>query len=175
MKKTLACLFLTGLFFTACSSKTAPTTSADTALDKKFFDEATSAGNLKQCDQILDKNLQKECLDFIDASEFTAQAKQNLDLATCNKIALKRAKDDCVNQVNTAVDAKNFESNRISTEQEAVKNGNPSTCDKISDENQKATCKYNVLSGQASLKKNPAICNGIGSKSLIEKCKEQAK
>lgn len=173
MKKTYLAIVvgISALILAGCSGSK-QTTAADTALDTNFFNQATNSGNLKQCDEILDKNLKQQCRDVINSLTLTSQAAQNLDLSICNKIALARAKDDCVNQVNSKIEAKNADAKQLAIAQNAVDKGDPNLCNQIADENQKASCKYNILAGQAIQKKDSSLCDKIDKKNFIDQCKK---
>lgn len=175
MKKILACLFLTGLFLTACgetATKSSESTKpSDKILDDNIFSEATGSGNLTRCKDILDTTLKTSCEQVINDNKATAAAITDLDKSKCGKVSDSRYKKECEIQVAAKLEAKNAEAKRLSIAQKATDNGDAALCNEIKDENQKASCKYNILYNQAKQKKDPSICKGIGLKDMIEECK----
>lgn len=116
MKKTLAALFLTGVFLTACggsSSKpvinqTTPsgeiktTTASDKAKyeafeDKttKLFDEAKVSLDISKCKQIEIEGDMKNC-ESIVSTEIMRIAAERKDKSICSKLNDGNKKDECV-------------------------------------------------------------------------------
>lgn len=175
MKKTLAALFLTGVFLTACGGSSTPAKTSNKLLDNDIFTQATSGGNLARCNDILDKTLKASCEQVINDQIATAAAVSALDKALCKKVSDERYRKECETQVGAKLEDKTTEAKRISIEQSATSKGDSSICEQITDANQKSSCKYNVLVNQAIAKKDPSVCEGIGLKNLVDQCKEAAK
>lgn len=180
MKKTLASLFLTGLFLTACSGGTVtpaqtkpsePAKTADQVLDNNIFAQATGSGNLARCKDIVDNTMKASCEQIINDNTATNAALSALDKSLCSKVSNERYKKDCETQVDTKLVIKNADSDKLSLEQNAIDKADPGLCNKISDTTQKASCKYNILTDLAMQKKDPSICEGIGLQSMIDICK----
>lgn len=171
MKKTLAALFLTSVFLTACGGSSAPAKTSDKLLDNDIFTQATSTGNIVRCKDILDKTLKDSCEQIINDQIATSAAVSALDKALCKKVSDERYRKECETQVDVRIEAKNAEAKRVSVTQSALAKKDPSICDQISDVNQKASCKYNMVEAEASLKKDPSICEKIGLKEMIDQCK----
>lgn len=175
MKKTLAALFLTGVFLTACGGSSTPAKTSDKLLDNDIFTQATSTGNVVRCKDILDKTLKASCEQIINDQIATSAAVSALDKALCKKVSDERYRKECETQVDAKLEDKNTEAKRISIEQSALNNKDTSLCDQIADLNQKGACKYNILADQALAKKDPSVCEGIGLKSMIDDCKNYLK
>lgn len=176
MKKPLACLFLTGLFLSACgqAATTKPADSvkpSDQLLDNSIFIEATSSGNISRCKDILDNKLKVSCEQVINDKAEIASAVADLDKSKCGKISDDRYKKDCETQVDLKLKAKTADIDRIKLQQEAYDKKDYSICDKVEDSNQKNACMFNVITQL----KDPSLCEKIGQKDLIAKCKSGSK
>ena len=175
MKKTLASLVLTSVFLTACGGSSTPAKPSDKLLDSDIFTQATSAGNLTRCKDILDKNLKASCTQVVNDQAAIKAAVTALDKGICKKVSDERYRKECETQVGAKTEDKSIETKRVSIGQSAIDNKDTSICDQIIDANQKGACKYNILADQALLKKDPSICEGIGLKSMIDDCKNYLK
>ncbi len=169
MKKTLAALFLTGVFLTACGGSSKPAKPSDKLLDSDIFTQATSGGNLARCNDILDKTLKASCEQIINDQIATNAAVSALDKALCKKVSDERYKKECETQVNAKTEDKNTDNDRLSLQQQAYNTKDYSICDKIADANQKDICKFEVISELTP--KDPSLCEKIGQPALVSKCK----
>lgn len=175
MKKTLASLFLTGVFLTACGGASTPAKLSDKVLDNDIFNQATAAGNIARCKDIVDGTLKASCEQVINDQIATTAAVSALDKALCKKVSDERYKKECETQVSDKVKGRDADKNRISIEQSAQKNNDSSICDQITSENQRASCKFNVIASEARTKKDPSRCKEIGLINLVEQCEIIAK
>lgn len=180
MKKLLPIFLVLSVFVTGCNfaSKTPEkplTKTGDQVLDQKFYDQAVASNDLTLCNQILDKTMKSECTSIANAGKLTAEAVAKADITLCAKIELARYKTACEAQVQPRVDAKKDEANRMKIGQEAQTKQDPKICDQMKDEDQRASCKYNILADQAFTKKDPSLCDGIGQKDVIAICKDRLK
>lgn len=176
MKKILPCLFLTGLLFTACNASPAVKTTdstkpSDKILDNSIFSDATSSGNLARCKDILDATLKASCTQVINDKAATSAALEALDKSLCAKVSDARYKQDCETQVAAKVEAKNADANRLNLQQQAYDKKDYTICSKIEDANQKDACMFNVIIEL----KDPSLCEKIGQKDLVAKCKNSPK
>lgn len=177
MKKTLASLLLTGLFLTACGGGTKTDTlseKGDKALDQQFYDQAIQSNNVSLCDQIIDNNIKGECKSILKAGEITKKAISDVNIDLCKTIDLERYKKTCTIRVQSLADSAQKEEDISKIEKEAMDNKDVELCNKVENESERASCKYNILANQAIEKKDPSICEGIGQKSSIEECKKTA-
>lgn len=163
-------MFLAGVFLTACGATTS-TKPSDQVLDKDIFTQATASGSIDRCKDIKDNTLAASCEQVVNDKRVTNSAISALDKKECGKVSDARYKIDCEIQIDAKIEAKNEEAKRASIEKDAQTNNDPKICDQIKSENQKASCKFNVLSIQALKQKDPSICDGIGLKELVDKCK----
>jgi len=180
MKKLLPIFLVLSVFVTGCNfanqtPEKSLSTKGDKALDDQLYTQAIQNGNTKLCEQIADKSVKEECSSLITANQLTKQAVADGDIGLCKKIDLERYKTSCETQAKTAADSKQADKDRLSIEQNAMTKGDAKLCDQIKDVNQKASCKYNILTNQAMSKKDPSLCNGIGLKDLVELCKQSIK
>ena len=178
MKKILSCLFLSSLLLTACGgSSAAPAQVSDSAnpadklLDNNIFSEATSGGNVKRCADILDATLKASCVQVVNDKKATDAAIAAVDTSLCGKVTNARYKQECERQVGVKVEARDLDAKIQSVDEESIKKMDPSLCDQITQENVRASCKYNVIIGLAMQKKDPSLCEGIGLKAFIDQCK----
>lgn len=186
MKKYLLILLaVTALTLSACSfskskiegpkaTQTKPST-PDSYLDDQLFNTATSAGDLKKCEKILDSQKKKDCKEVVNSMLAQAQALNKMDKSKCKTITLERYKENCESEVAALVENKEADAKRLEIEQEAVNKQDQKICDQIKDENQKASCKYNVIANQAVTKKDSSLCEEIGQKDMIDNCKNRLK
>lgn len=170
MKNTLAILLLSGLLFTACGGSTIKP--ADKILDNSIFTEATDSGSISRCNDILDKELKTSCEKVIDDRNATNVAIADMDKSKCNKVSDERYKKECETQVDAAVKAKNDEEKRLEIGKKASDTGDFTICNQISDEDQAASCRYNILANQAMQQKNQSLCDNIGKKEFVDQCKK---
>lgn len=175
MKKTLASLLLTGLFLTACggaaTKPSASTKPSDQLLDNNIFAEATSGGNLARCKDILDGTLKASCEQVINDKNATNTAIAELDKSKCSKVSDERYKKECEVQVDGKMEAMNADAKRLEIGQKASDEGDATICNEITNEDQAASCKYNILANQAIQKKDSSLCDKIDKKEFVEQCK----
>ncbi len=180
MKKLIPIFLVLSVFVTGCNfaNKTSDkplSTAGDKALDQKFYDQAVVSNEVALCNQIKDKTMKSECTSIANAGKITTEAVSKVDLMLCKKIDLARYRTACELQVQPLLTAKQADSERLTIEQKAYDQQNAKLCDQIKDENQKSTCKYNILANQAVSKKDPSLCNGIGQQDMVERCKSNVK
>lgn len=175
MKKTFLLLsaVVIAIYLTACSSQT-KTTPADQLLNDDIFKQATNDNNLARCKDILDSKLKSSCEQVINDRNITNDAVSTLDKGKCKKVSDERYRQNCETQIDTKMEAKNADTKRLSIEQSAVDKKDPSICDQIEDNNQKYSCRYNIIVNKAIQEKNPEICETIGKESVVEECKKSA-
>ncbi|MBI4235468.1 hypothetical protein HY604_04175 [Candidatus Peregrinibacteria bacterium] len=186
MKKTFFLLIAAITIISACSSpkpdSKADLSLADQLLDEQLYSEAIGVKDAEKCTKIAAKDLQKECADVVDAIKITKKAVSDDDQNACEKIELKRYRENCENSVSTAIEAKEayaklaetdrkLEDQIQSAEAKAIDSGDPDLCNSIEDENQKYSCKYNVVVNKAVSAKNPELCEVIGKEPVILECK----
>lgn len=179
MKKLIP-IFLVLSIFSGCSfsmqtSDKPLSTAGDKALDQKFYDQGVKTNDFSQCNQILDKAMKDECARIVNAGKITAEAVTKVDITLCKKIDLERYATACEAQVQPLIDAKISNDNRMQIEKQAYDQKNYKLCDQIKDENQKVSCKYNIISDLVISKKDPSLCNAIGPKDIVDKCKSLTK
>lgn len=173
MKKLIP-IFLVLAVFTGCNllnSEKGLSDQGNKILDQTLYDKGIQSGDMTSCDQIIDKTMKTECTSIVNAGKLTSQATTQADVTLCKKIDLARYETACETQVKAIVEAKQADAKRLSIEQNALDKSDATICNEISNENQKATCKYNILNSQAVSKKDPSLCEGIGRKDLIDDCK----
>jgi len=178
MKKLLPIFLVLAVFVTGCNfanqaTEKTLTKTGDQVLDQKFYDQAVASNDITLCNQILDATMKSECTSIANAGKLTTEAVAKGDITICAKIELARYKTACEAQVQPKVDAKKVDEDNAKIGQQSYDKQNAKLCDGIKDENQKASCKYNILANQAIAKKDPSLCDGIGLKDMIEQCKNQ--
>ncbi|MBI2634396.1 hypothetical protein HYW82_01840 [Candidatus Peregrinibacteria bacterium] len=57
-------------------------------------------------------------------------------------------------------------------EAEAIAQNDASICNEIQDNNQKYSCRFNIIAKEANQKKDPSICKQIEEKVAIQQCEE---
>ena len=65
-----------------------------------------------------------------------------------------------------------LEAEKIDKVEKAYEEKDTSICDEISSDNERGSCKYNILAGQAYELKDPSICEEIGHPEFVKNCKE---
>ena len=75
------------------------------------------------------------------------------------------------NVIKAVEKAKEQETLRVKTEQEAYDKGNASICEQIETKADMYSCKYNVISNKAIGENDPTLCENIEELSLVEACK----
>lgn len=178
MKKLIPIFLVLFVFVTGCNfanSDKSLSKKGNAVLDQQFYDQATQSSDLALCNKILDKDMKSECASIVDAGKLTRKAVSELNIDLCKTITIERYKTACETQVQPLIDAKQADSERLTIEQKAYDQQNAKLCDQVKDENQKVACRYNIITNQAIEKKDPSLCNGIGQKDIIEKCKGMAK
>lgn len=181
---------LSVLFLAACGAANAPAdapteVNSDTVLDDKLFQEATSANDLAKCDKIADGAKKDDCKMVVQSFLTTAEAVAKLDASLCKDITDQRYKKNCEDRVNETIadkgeyekkleDAKKLEEEVLAIESKAIQNGDADICNAIQDENQKYSCRYNVITNIAISEANPSLCDDIGESDRITRCKESA-
>lgn len=188
MKKNsiiLSAVILSSIFLAACNSaqKTddnqnasntvlnSSTTPADDILDNDIFAQATTSGNLSRCGDILNKTLQNECKQIVSDRDTLSEAVEAVDLAKCEKVFNDRYRADCEKQVNAKIDDRKADDMRLEISQEALDKGDINICEKLSDRNDKVSCKYNILVNEAIRLKDKSLCDKIGEFYSIEQCR----
>lgn len=178
MKKLLPIFLVLSVFVTGCNfanSDKSLSKKGDAVLDQQFYDQATQSNDLALCNKIFDKDMKSECASIVDAGKLTKKAVSELNIALCKTITIERYRTACEIQVQPLIDAKQADSERLTIEQKAYDQQNAKLCDQIKDENQRASCKYNIIANQPATKKDPSLCEGIGQKDMVTRCKEISK
>lgn len=120
---------------------------ADTILDNRLFEEATSLNDISKCNAIKSMAKKEECETVLKSFNLMNRAAESKNKSLCGQIKLERYRELCENYVEKAITKEKEEETTQSVEQEAIKKQDPVICDQIKDENQKAACKFNVTSG----------------------------
>lgn len=192
MKKLISFIFLTLLIFAAGCSATdekiqqtgEPTKvsdilgddmsdTANAILDQDLYDEAVRARDIAMCKTILDKARATECTTIINNLNTTDEAVAAIDRTICNKIKLERYKENCVNQVNGAIDARTEEEALRKNEdvaQKAADAKDASLCDSLS-ESYKYSCRAQVIMNQVLETGDISLCDEIGEETFTKTCK----
>jgi len=189
MKKLLAISLLAILSLSACGlfekeenaqPEILPEINADTLLDNQIYENAVIEKDSGSCAKILNETKKKECENVVDAMNLTDKAVQKADDSYCDNIKLERYLENCEELVRANAERKELnekaeqkDKENLNAEQEAVDNGDPVFCEKITDESRKNACKYNVLANQAIEKNDKTLCKNIGSEPLIANCEKQ--
>ncbi|PIZ75722.1 hypothetical protein COY05_03360 [Candidatus Peregrinibacteria bacterium CG_4_10_14_0_2_um_filter_38_24] len=179
MKKLIPIFLILSVFVAGCNfANQTPTqqekpltTTGDKALDQKFYDQAVQANDLTLCNQILDATMKSECTSIANAGQLTSEAVSKADLSLCRRIDLARYRVACESQVQPLLNAKQASEDRMQIDKQAYDQKNYKLCDQIADENQKVSCKYNVITDEVIAKKDPSLCEAIGQKDIVDKCK----
>jgi len=156
---------------------------ADNVLDQQIYQRAISMQDSKACETIVNESVKEECENVANALVLTDQAVNDLDKKICGKIKLDRYEDECEAKVEAILSQQKAdekaqeeiakqEEERLKTEEEAVNTGDYTLCDKITDEGQKASCKYNAIASQAVNENNTELCENIGNEEFVELCKQ---
>ncbi|MFC1616367.1 hypothetical protein ACFL21_04450 [Patescibacteria group bacterium] len=156
---------------------------ADDLLDQEIYNRALGNKDNSECDKIENNDLKDECKEIVDAIIIKDEAVTKLDASLCEDIELKRYKSDCTDLVNSLIKEQKEKEERIELEQseeqerrnfeqEAMETKNPDLCDKIEDEGQLYTCKFNVIADIAVEENDPDECEAIGKEDLIKLCEE---
>lgn len=149
--------------------------SADTILDNKLFEDAVASNNAAICDKIKSATKKEECKTVLASFDLMARAEESKDKSLCSQIKLERYRTTCENEIETLIITEKSANERLEVEQEAVDKQDPSICNKIIDQNQKASCKFNAIVDKASQKNDKLLCNLIEHSGLIEQCLETVK
>lgn len=120
---------------------------SDTILDNRLFEEAASLNDISKCNAIKSMTKKEECETVLKSFDLMNRAAESKNKSLCGQIKLDRYLKLCENYVEEAIAEEKQEETTQLIEQEAIKKQNPSLCDQIKDENQKAACKFNVTSG----------------------------
>lgn len=145
-------------------------TNSDTILDNKLFEDAAVLNDASKCDIIKSAAKKEECKTVLTNFDLIGRAKDAKDKSLCGQIKLERYRTVCETDVDKAIAEEKEEETKQLTEQEAVEQQNPAICDKISDLNQQATCKFNAIINKAHEEKNPELCKQIGEADRIKQC-----
>ncbi|MFH1284011.1 MAG: hypothetical protein ABIH78_00255 [Candidatus Peregrinibacteria bacterium] len=186
MKKTAILIFALAsalTVLTACSQSEPVTPSADSILDDQIFTTATGAQDLEKCSEILSSTKKDECKMVVESLNVTDEAVKNVDKSACNAITDERYKDNCINSVEAQLayqnraetyqeDIQKQQEENASIQSRATAKKDADICNEMKDDNQKYSCRYNVLADQAIEKKDASICEDIDESIFIEKCKE---
>lgn len=178
---------LAALFLAACGAANAPAdapveVNSDTVLDDMLFQEATASNDLAKCEEIIAAAKKDECKMVVQSFLTTAEAVAKLDASLCENITEERYRENCESSVDEVITeeeaARKAEEERdqeeakvAATGAEAIEKGDADICDAIEDQNQKYSCRYNVITNQAIAAKDPSLCEKIGEESSIEQCK----
>jgi len=188
--KILSLVILGTLLLSGCNllnkeeatSTTAEVVSADTILDQQIYQRAIDSKDAKACDTIKDEAVKNECEDVVNALVLTDEAVAELDDDFCGDIKLERYEEECENRVQLLIEQevlakkqaeqmqKQDEEN-ASIAKEAYEKQDFTICDKMEDQNQKYTCRFNVLTDLAKSKQDITYCDKIEKESYIEECK----
>lgn len=185
MKKKIILLLLSIFTLIACTSGTDEQSSeanSDKVLDDRIFEEATGSNNAERCKEISNQKLQDECAMVVNNFLITKEAVDKLDKSLCEQIEDERYRENCGNSIAAAIadkeaqekaQEKAIEENEEISEigAKAMEKGDASICDTIEDENQKYSCRYNVITNQAVSAQDPTLCESIGEESSIEQCR----
>ena len=167
-------------------SQTAEVVSADTILDQQIYQRAIDSKDVKVCETITDKAVKAECGDVVNALVLTDKAVSELDDDFCGDIKLERYEEECEARVASILEQQEAEEKkqeeiakqeeeRLNIEQEAVTKGDYTICDKISDENQKASCKYNSITPEVIKANDTRLCDKIENEWMVNQCKQLIK
>lgn len=188
MKKFLAILLLALLAFSGCSLFEKEETKAEpaelnsaTVLDNEAYKWATSDKNVELCANISDTAKKDECIRVVDALVLTDKAIAELNDDICGEIEIEDYEKNCDAVVKSKLGQKKMEEEKIAElqkdeeeragiEKEAIEKKDPKICDEIEDENQKSSCKYNVIVNIAIEQKDAKQCEAIESKDMVTEC-----
>jgi hypothetical protein len=191
MKKIISLLFLTLLIFAAGCSATEETIktgeptkvseilgddmseTANAILNQDLYDEAVRARDTETCKTIEDRTRSNECTTVINSLNTTDEAVAAIDRTICNKIKLERYKENCVNQVNGAIDARTEQELLRKNEaaiQKASDAGDESLCDNL-EEDAMYSCRAQIIINKAHESADASLCDEIGREDLINDCK----
>ncbi|MBI5754483.1 hypothetical protein HZA40_05045 [Candidatus Peregrinibacteria bacterium] len=169
MKKTLAYLFLTGIFLTACGG-----TTPSSPIDDRIYKDALNSNNIKLCDTIEGTTLKNECKQTIQEMAIQSDAIAKSDLNLCKTIKNKQLKDSCTIQIQAAIDKKNKFKNLIDDRQkitlEAIDKHDPKICKKINDSNFQQECILNVTADSSYTDKDKSVCDMLTNEDLKQSC-----
>lgn len=174
--------------FNACVSSedtVSKNVNSNTVLDDQIFQNAVDSKNLESCDKILDKDKKEECKTAVGDLILTDNAVKELDKTICAKISNDRYEDNCEMRVKQLLEEeqkvektleKEAEKNQeyIEIEAEAKEKKDADICNDIDDENQKYSCRYNIIVDQAITSNDPSLCDEIGEETSIGICKSNA-
>lgn len=184
MKKILL-FIVAALLFTACSKATPQTSvspSTDNFLDNQILTDALNSENPERCTEIADQSLKTECEASIAALKTTEKAVQKSDKKLCNTITIDRFKTNCLSKVDAKIaddnklqDLLKEDQKRLKISQKAYDKGDYKLCEQIADENQRETCKFNVITKLAADKNKPELCESLSTEEDIMTCKQSLK
>lgn len=169
----------------ACSSEN-PSVSekpSDSILDSRILEVAVKNANIEKCDEIMDAERKVECQNIVTGLNITTNAVAKRDLKLCDTIGLERYRENCQKEVQYELDSEKRDKEQqeadnkkaakiLEIEAKAIAQGDVGICDQIEDENQKYSCRYNIVVNQAIQKKDPSLCDKIGEKERIGICKQ---
>jgi len=156
---------------------------ADTVLDQQIYQRALGSKDAKACSTIKDEVVKTECSDTVEALVLIEKAVAKIDDDFCGDIKLERYEDECEASIAAILDQQKAvekqaaltakqEEDRLAIEEEAIKKEDYTICNKITDGNQKASCKFNVITGLVVSSKNSEECENIGNINLIRECQQ---
>lgn len=115
--------------------------------DKPQANTETKKGSGKK--EVIEKKKEEEFQGIIK------EGMDSMDISVCNKIKDNKEREDCKNQVQTVIAAREY---------------NTSLCDKVTDELLKGICKDNVLLSRAMRDQDVSLCEQIKNENLLEQC-----
>lgn len=190
MKKFLAVLSLAVLLLSACNlfekGKTEPESTeinSVTVLDNEAYKWATSDKNVELCANISNTAKKDECIKVVDALILTDKAIAELDENICREIEIESYEKNCKDVTESKLEQQEADSKKVKElekaneeateiEGKAMAEDNEDICNDIKDENQKYSCRFNILANRALLEKNVKICEKIGDKEFAKTCVE---
>lgn len=191
MKKFLAILLLAILAFSGCDlfekeeekEEANKTINASTILDDESYKWAVEGENVELCENITDADKKDECKKVVQALILTDEAVVEANKSFCADIKLESYKENCEEVVESKLEQQVLEEEKVAEleennekafkiEEDAVAKKDANICNDIKDENQKYSCRFNILANQALAEKNSKICEGIGSDDYAKTCVE---
>ncbi|MCX6734473.1 MAG: hypothetical protein NTZ25_01015 [Candidatus Peregrinibacteria bacterium] len=177
MKKTLAALFLTGVFLTACGGSSSP--AKISVLDDQIYKDAVSSTNIKLCDTIIGASLKDDCQQTIKDEMIKRDAITKSEISLCKTIKNKQLIDSCTIQIQATIDQKNKFNNLLDSRQKltlkAMNQHDVSICNGIADSNFQQECMMNVIGDPAYASKDKSVCDLFKDKDFKNICLKNPK
>lgn len=102
-----------------------------------------------------------------------------MDDSICSSINLDRYKENCISKVKSEIETENQREEILENNtkedlvfQDAIDTDDIALCETLIDENQKASCNFNIYANRAIQEGDPKICDSIGDAAFIELCRE---